>query len=49
MVISTGHKAEMVARQFDRQPVNGAVVQYVAESATAGSGWRFSQHDSWSK
>ena len=32
MVISAGHKAEMVARHFDRQPVNGAVVQYVAES-----------------
>ncbi len=42
MVISTGHNQEMVARHFDRQPVNGAAVQCMAESAAAGNGRRFS-------
>ena len=46
MVISTGHKAEIVARHFDRQPVKNAVVQCVGGTAAAGNGRRFSQRNS---
>ena len=41
MVISTGHNQEMVARHFDRQPVNGAAVQCMAESRPPGTAGGF--------
>jgi D-glycero-alpha-D-manno-heptose 1-phosphate guanylyltransferase len=41
VVISTGHKAEMVAQHFDRQPVKDAAVQCVAESEPLGTAGGF--------
>lgn len=41
MVISTGHKAGIVAQHFERQPVKGAVVRCVAESQPLGTAGGF--------
>jgi D-glycero-alpha-D-manno-heptose 1-phosphate guanylyltransferase len=41
VVISTGHKAEVVARHFEKQPVKGARVRCVAETEPLGTAGGF--------